>query len=56
MSDIGLIESVRSCWLIIEFPKLEILRKVNKIEDFEWKDVVLKDYDPMPNIKADMAI
>ena len=38
------------------FPKLEILRKVNKIEDFNWKDLVLKDYDAMPNIKADMAI
>ena len=39
-----------------EFPKLEIGRKVNKIEDFEWKDLILTDYEPMPNIKADMAI
>lgn len=38
------------------FPQLQVLRKVDKIEDFTWSDIKLNNYDAMPNIKGDMAI
>ena len=39
-----------------EFPKLQINRKVDKIEDYNWNDISLLNYNPMSNIKAPMAI
>lgn len=38
------------------FPKLKINRKVDKIDDFVWSDIILEDYNPYPNIKAEMAV
>lgn len=39
-----------------KFPQLKIKRKVEKIEDYTWDDIVLENYNPYPNIKAPMAI
>ena len=38
------------------FPQLSVLRKVDKIEDYEWKDIKLSNYEAQPNIRGDMAI
>jgi dihydrofolate reductase/thymidylate synthase len=37
-------------------PKLEILKKCDSIEEFEWTDIKLIGYLPYPNIKAEMAV
>ena len=39
-----------------ELPTLKFARNVNNIDDFTFDDFLLKDYNPHPNIKADMAI
>lgn len=38
------------------FPKLEIMRKVDKIEDFKFEDFQLKDYKPLESIAMKMAV
>ncbi|KAK7881741.1 hypothetical protein WMY93_030150 [Mugilogobius chulae] len=38
------------------FPKLKILRKVEKIDDFRAEDFEICDYDPHPIIKMQMAV
>lgn len=38
------------------FPTLSIRRTVNNIEDFDYEDFVLLNYNPHPNIKMDMAV
>ena len=38
------------------FPKLVIKDKKNSIEEFQWEDMCLIGYDPMPNIKAEMSV
>ena len=37
------------------FPKLVIKQKKKTIEEFQWEDMCLVGYDPMPNIKAEMS-
>jgi dihydrofolate reductase / thymidylate synthase len=37
------------------FPKLVIKEKKKTIEEFQWEDMCLVGYDPMPNIKAEMS-
>lgn len=38
------------------FPTINIKRKVTKIDDFKFDDFELKDYNPDPAIKLDMAV
>jgi thymidylate synthase len=38
------------------FPKVEIIGKVNKLEDFKPEMVKLIDYDPAPMIKAELTV
>lgn len=38
------------------FPKLRILRKVEKIDDFRTEDFEIYDYNPHPGIKMKMAV
>lgn len=38
------------------FPKLEIKRKVESIDDFKFEDFDVKDYNPHPSIKMEMAV
>jgi len=38
------------------FPKLIVKEKKNSIEDFEWEDMTIIGYDPLPNIKAEMSV
>lgn len=38
------------------FPKLNIARKVDAIDQFEVKDFELSGYDPHPKISMDMAL
>lgn len=38
------------------FPKLRILRKVEKIDDFRTEDFEIYDYNPHPTIKMKMAV
>jgi len=38
------------------FPKLVVKKNCDKIEDFEFTDISLVGYSPMPNIKANMAV
>ena len=38
------------------FPKLNINRKVENIEDFKWEDFDISGYDPHPKIAMDMAV
>jgi thymidylate synthase len=38
------------------FPKLNIKRKVENIEDFKWDDFEILGYDPHPKIAMDMAV
>ncbi|XP_047423722.1 thymidylate synthase isoform X2 [Mugil cephalus] len=38
------------------FPKLKILRKVEKIDDFRAEDFEICDYNPHPSIKMQMAV
>jgi thymidylate synthase len=38
------------------FPTINIKRKVSKIDDFKFDDFELKDYNPDPAIKLDMAV
>jgi len=38
------------------FPKLNIKRKVNSIDDFAFTDFELVGYDPYPNIVMKMAV
>ena len=38
------------------FPKLEIKRKVEEIDDFTFNDFVLSDYQPHPKIDMDMSV
>ncbi|XDV17535.1 hypothetical protein PO909_023379 [Leuciscus waleckii] len=38
------------------FPKLIIKRKVEQINDFTAEDFEIKDYDPYPSIKMQMAV
>lgn len=37
------------------FPKLVIKEKKKTIEEFQWEDMCLVGYDPLPNIKAEMS-
>ena len=39
-----------------KLPTLEILRKIENIDDFKFEDFLLKDYNPHPTIKAEMAV
>jgi len=39
-----------------KLPTLEILTKVENIDDFKFEDFLLKDYNPHPAIKAVMAV
>ncbi|XP_006151681.1 thymidylate synthase [Tupaia chinensis] len=38
------------------FPKLKILRKVEKIDDFKAEDFQIEGYNPHPTIKMEMAL
>ena len=38
------------------FPKLNIKRKIEQIEDFKWDDFEIMGYDPHPKIVMDMAV
>ncbi|XP_004606063.1 thymidylate synthase [Sorex araneus] len=38
------------------FPKLKILRKVDKIDDFKAEDFQIEGYNPHPSIKMEMAV
>uniref|UniRef100_A0A2K5S5J5 Thymidylate synthase n=1 Tax=Cebus imitator TaxID=2715852 RepID=A0A2K5S5J5_CEBIM len=38
------------------FPKLKILRKVEKIDDFKAEDFKVEGYNPHPTIKMEMAV
>ncbi|XP_077884013.1 thymidylate synthase-like [Ictidomys tridecemlineatus] len=38
------------------FPKLKILRKVEKIDDFKVEDFQIEGYNPHPTIKIEMAV
>ena len=38
------------------FPKINITRNVDSIDDFKYEDFKLTGYFPLPSIKADMAI
>uniref|UniRef100_A0A8D2DPQ7 Thymidylate synthase n=1 Tax=Sciurus vulgaris TaxID=55149 RepID=A0A8D2DPQ7_SCIVU len=38
------------------FPKLKILRKVEKIDDFKVEDFQIEGYNPHPTIKMEMAV
>uniref|UniRef100_A0A2K5EK40 Thymidylate synthase n=1 Tax=Aotus nancymaae TaxID=37293 RepID=A0A2K5EK40_AOTNA len=38
------------------FPKLKILRKVEKIDDFKTEDFKVEGYNPHPAIKMEMAV
>lgn len=38
------------------FPKLEIVNRRDKIEDFEFSDFKLTEYNPHPVVKAQMAV
>nr|XP_055092857.1 thymidylate synthase isoform X3 [Symphalangus syndactylus] len=38
------------------FPKLKILRKVEKIDDFKAEDFQIEGYNPHPTIKMEMAV
>ena len=38
------------------FPKLRILRKVEKIDDFKAEDFQIEGYNPHPTIKMEMAV
>jgi thymidylate synthase len=37
-------------------PKLSLNPAVTRLEDFEFADVTIKDYDPHPTIKAPIAV
>ena len=39
-----------------QLPTLEIARRINNIDDFNFDDFILKNYTPHPTIKADMAV
>ncbi|XP_049626091.1 thymidylate synthase isoform X2 [Suncus etruscus] len=38
------------------FPKLKILRKVDRIDDFKAEDFQIEGYNPHPSIKMEMAV
>ena len=38
------------------FPKLEIVRKVDNIDDFKFEDFKLDGYKPHPKIQMNMAV
>ena len=38
------------------FPTLEILRKVENIDDFKFEDFAIRGYKPHPKIQMDMAV
>lgn len=38
------------------FPKLKIKRDVKNIDDFQFEDFEITDYDPYPAIKMEMAV
>ena len=38
------------------FPKLKILRNVERIDDFRAEDFEICDYNPHPTIKMQMAV
>lgn len=38
------------------FPKLKLLRTVEKIDDFRAEDFEIVDYNPHPTIKMQMAV
>ncbi|NXT67465.1 TYSY synthase, partial [Chaetops frenatus] len=38
------------------FPKLRILREITDISDFKAEDFQIKDYNPHPSIKMEMAV
>ena len=38
------------------FPKLKIINNKKTIDEFEFEDFKLIDYNPCPKIKMDMAI
>jgi len=37
-------------------PKLKILKKVDNINDFKFKDFEISDYNAHPHIKGDVAV
>jgi thymidylate synthase len=39
-----------------QFPTLHLKREVRDIGDFTFEDFEIRDYDPYPAIKMDMAI
>ena len=38
------------------FPTLNIIRKIDSIEDFKWEDFEILGYDPHPKLAMDMAV
>ena len=38
------------------FPKIKIVGKLNKIEDFTPDKILLEDYDPYPTIKGELTV
>lgn len=40
----------------VALPTLTIVGEQSKIEDFKYKDFIINDYNPMPGIKADVAV
>jgi len=47
-------EQLRREGSLYELPEVEVLRKVDKIEHYEFEDIVLKNYKSHPMIKAKM--
>lgn len=39
-----------------DLPKLKILKKVDNINDFKFKDFEISDYNAHPHIKGDVAV
>lgn len=39
-----------------ELPTVELINKHDRLEDYEWEDLVLSGYDPHPFIKYDVSV
>jgi thymidylate synthase len=39
-----------------ELPTLELNKEINSIFDFKYEDIVVKNYNPHPAIKAKVAV
>ncbi len=39
-----------------QFPKIELNKKVKKIDDFKFEDITVKNYDPHPPIKGEVTV